>query len=317
MEMSREAVAEGMGFDLFADSGHIGRPESMSRDASGDPEYGTSFGLNAARVRPDDKDMNAKFPHLFLAGTDTGVGKTVVTAALLACARNAGADAVPMKPVQTGCPGSPPQAPDLDFALRMAGLRLPASERARLCPFRFRTPCSPHLAAEREGATLSLPRLAAAWDRVRARHPTVLVEGAGGLRVPLNGRAEMIDLAERLGISVLLVVRNRLGALNHALLSLEALRVRGLPVAGYVLVEDASTPRYLRENNRETLRRFAPGLERGVLPALRCLAGGPADPGRFQRETRAFAEAVWSSTPVRRPGSRASGRSRVPRPRAS
>lgn len=266
---------------------------------------------------PKMRDMNPAFPHLLLTGTDTGVGKTVVTAALLACARNAGADAVPMKPVQTGCPGSPPRAPDLDFALRMAGLRLPAADRLVLCPFRFRTPCSPHLAAEREGTTLSLARLTNAWERVRARHSTVLVEGAGGLRVPLNGRAEMIDLAERMGIPVLLVIRNRLGALNHALLSLEALRIRCLPVAGYVLVEDAATPRFLRENNRETLRVFAPGFERGVLPSLRCLAEGRTDPERFRRESRSFAEAVWSAVRIRRPGSRASGRSRGRRPPAS
>jgi dethiobiotin synthase len=257
------------------------------------------------------------FPSLFLTGTDTDVGKTVVTAALLAYARNAGADAVPMKPVQTGCSGSPRRAPDLEFCLRMAGLRVSAAERDRLCPCRFRTACSPHLAAEREGSTLSLSRLTAAWERVRAQHATLLVEGAGGLRVPLNGRAEMIDLAERLEIPALLVVRNRLGALNHALLSLEALRTRGLPVAGYVLVEDAETPRFLRDSNRETLRRIAPERFLGVLPRLKCLDGPAPDPGWFQLETRAFAQGVWTALSVRPPRLPGGEPSRGLRPRAT
>lgn len=230
---------------------------------------------------------------LFIAGTDTGSGKTVVAAALLLAARNAGLDAVPMKPVQTGCTGRPLRAPDLEFCLRMARLNPAGRERDMMCPARYRPACSPHLAAERSGRPIRVPRLLRAWRQLRARHARVLAEGAGGLFVPLNRRMTMIGLAARFGAPILLVARNRLGALNHTLLSLEALRNRGLPTAGYVLVDDPAAPRAIRDSNARTLQRLAPERYLGRLPPLACLAAADPDPARFARATRHFGRAVW------------------------
>lgn len=206
-----------------------------------------------------------------------------------------------MKPVQTGCQGRLLRAPDLEFCLKMAGLHLSSLEQNLLCPARYRSACSPHLAAEWEGKPIRIDRLIRRWKVLCETHETVIAEGAGGLLVPLNHRWLLIDLIARFGAPVLLVVRNRLGALNHTLLSLDALQVRRLPVAGYVLVEDPETPRKIRESNEKTLRRIASAYWLGTLPYMSHLAVSPPDPELFQRDTHCFAVAVWSALGVKQP----------------
>lgn len=177
---------------------------------------------------------------LFITGTDTDAGKSVVTAGVLLALRQLGVAAVPVKPVQTGAsriePGGVGEIPDLDYCLRVLGLKLTPRERQQLAPFCYEAPCSPHLAARlsgQEGPT--------AQEIVAALQPAVdpgrflVVEGAGGIMVPLNGHETMLDLAHDLGCPVLVVVRNRLGCINHALLTLAALKHHRLPVAGVVL----------------------------------------------------------------------------------
>lgn len=170
--------------------------------------------------------MNA----FFVTGTDTDAGKTTVTAGLLRAFARAGIPARGVKPVQTGCHDGPegPEAPDVVLWKKAGGRGRALSS--------FRIPCSPHLAAKLEGATLSVSDLAAAC-RAAAEHQTgvTLFEGAGGLYVPLNDREYMLDLMRELRFPVLLVAANRLGCLNHALLSLDALETAGLEVAGMVL----------------------------------------------------------------------------------
>lgn len=196
---------------------------------------------------------------VFIAGTDTGVGKTTVAAALLAAARRAGVDAVPMKPVQTGCVprGRRLIAPDLRLCLAAAGLRLGAREQEKLCPYRFRPACSPHLAARLARTPIRLPRLCACLEALRRGHDAVIVEGAGGVLVPIGRGRTMADLMRAFGLPVVLVARAGLGTLNHTFLSLEALRARGLPVAGVVLVQAAADrgDRRIIADNRRTLAR--------------------------------------------------------------
>jgi dethiobiotin synthetase len=154
---------------------------------------------------------------LFVTGTDTDVGKTVVTAALVAAARAAGRDVVPMKPVQTGCTAHDGQlsAPDLDFVLRMAGLS--AAEQDLMCPYRFVPPCSPHLAALQAQQPISLSLIGDAYTSLQDAHDAVIVEGAGGCRVPLGPTADMRDLACALDLDVVVAARPGLGTLNHTL----------------------------------------------------------------------------------------------------
>lgn len=174
---------------------------------------------------------------VFVTGTDTGVGKTRIAASLVAGWRETGVDAVPMKPVQTGCRFTRGRlvSPDLAVSLKAAGLAPGSDEIADMAPFCYRPACSPHLAAKQAGNPVRIPAIAKAFDRLRRRHAGVVVEGAGGIAVPLNGRQTMLDLMVRLQLPVLLVARPGLGTINHTLLSLEALRRARLHILGVVV----------------------------------------------------------------------------------
>ena len=159
---------------------------------------------------------------LFLTGTDTGVGKTVVSALLTL---NLPGSWSYWKPIQSGMP---PLAPSTDRADVAAWTGLPA---ARLLPdgVRLALPASPHVSAAAENITITL-------DRLHLSVPgPVIVEGAGGILVPINDHETMLDLMAALALPVVLVARTALGTINHTLLSLAALRQRGLAIAGLVL----------------------------------------------------------------------------------
>jgi dethiobiotin synthetase len=167
---------------------------------------------------------------LFVTGTDTGVGKTVVACALARALRAAGVDVGVMKPAETGVGAEGPMDA---LALRAAaGIDDPMED---VCPAQLLLPAAPAVAAEAEGTRVDLGRIREAAARVRARHAFLLVEGAGGLLVPLAPGVSMADLAAELGLPVLLVARGRLGTINHTLLTLEALERRGIALAGVVL----------------------------------------------------------------------------------
>ena len=166
----------------------------------------------------------------FVTGTDTGVGKTVATAAMAWALAARGRRVAVLKPVQTGVgPGEPG---DADFVLRaLASAQPPASG----CPYRFQAPAAPLVAARAEGASVALSHIYEAYRALRQDYDVVLVEGAGGLLVPLVEGASMADLAQELQLPVVVVARPGLGTLNHTLLTVEAARARGLAVLGVVL----------------------------------------------------------------------------------
>jgi dethiobiotin synthetase len=168
---------------------------------------------------------------IFVAGTDTGVGKTHVATALLRGLARDGVRAAAMKPVAAGLdPGAAVQA-DVAALAAAAGIDAPLAD---VCPYVFAAPIAPHVAAAREGVAIDLGRIAAAYGRLAARAEAVVVEGAGGVLVPLGPAIDMLDIPARLGLPVLLVVGIRLGCLNHALLSALAISSRGLRLAGWV-----------------------------------------------------------------------------------
>jgi dethiobiotin synthetase len=195
----------------------------------------------------------------FITGTDTGVGKTFVAAGVLAGLRRLGVDAVPMKPVQTGCirRAGILCAPDLEFCLAAADLVPSASERALMAPYLFQPACSPHLAAARAGVRISLPRIVRAARTLATRHACLVAEGAGGVLVPLDGRLTQLDLMRKLGLPVVLVARPGLGTINHTLLSLRALREAGLTVRGVVFNPTApGRPGIIESDNAVTVARL-------------------------------------------------------------
>ncbi len=204
---------------------------------------------------------------LFVSGTGTDVGKTVALAALLRACVRAGVRVRPVKPVQTGVSGPDDARGDAAvYAAAVEGLRdavAPATLR------RFAMPASPHLAAGREGAHLDVDGLRAAvlrhWEGDEDAQG-LLLEGAGGLHVPLNDTEDMLDLMEALGLPVLLVGGNYLGGLNHVLLSVEAVAARGLTLAGVILSDtrppsgrEEADARAIRQDNEALLRRRLAG----------------------------------------------------------
>ncbi len=177
---------------------------------------------------------------LFITGTDTGVGKTVVACALLRNWTAQGRRAVGMKPVAAGIAAG--AACNEDVAALAAAGNVEAALGMRN-PFAFAPAIAPHLAAAEAGVLIDLARIRAAYDVLAGRADRVVVEGAGGVFVPLDARRDMLDIALALSLPVVLVVALRLGCLNHALLSAHAIRSRGVAFAGWVanFVEPIST----------------------------------------------------------------------------
>ena len=215
---------------------------------------------------------------LFVTGTDTGVGKTTVTCALLAAARARGLRVAAMKPVETGCadprhPGAPLVPADaMALAHAARGEPAPAPPPSNL--FRFAAPLAPSVAAARERAAVSIPAILRAADRLRSLAPDLfLVEGAGGLLVPLSDDADMTDLARALALPLLIVARDGLGTINHTLLTLEAAATRRLPVAAVILsAAEPGTSDADRAQNKHEIQR------RGRIPVLGCLPHMPDAP---------------------------------------
>lgn len=168
---------------------------------------------------------------VFITGTDTGVGKTIVAVALLEALVASGRRAVGMKPVSAGVPPGAAINADVEALSRAGNVDAPLFLRN---PFAFAPAIAPHLAARASGTAIDLDTIARAHERLAAQADVVVVEGAGGVRVPLDATHDMLDIAQRLALPVLLVVGVRLGCLNHALLSAAAIDARGVAFAGWI-----------------------------------------------------------------------------------
>jgi len=201
-----------------------------------------------------------KTPGIFITGTDTGVGKTHVGAGLASALSEQGIDVGVMKPAETGC------------GFRN-GILIPRDAvklmKAGKCddpldlvnPYRFSAPVAPAIASELEGNRIEIRKIVSAFRMLARKHDLMIVEGAGGIMVPLTRTRSFLDLASELGLPVLIVARPGLGTINHTLLTVMALRTRGLRIAGIVI-------------NHAT--RKVPGLaERTGPPVIERLAGVP------------------------------------------
>ncbi|MEO7387674.1 MAG: dethiobiotin synthase [Gammaproteobacteria bacterium] len=203
----------------------------------------------------------------FITGTDTGVGKTLVAAALLLNARAFGRRAVGVKPVSAGCSTVQGRLVNDDALLLQehASIRL---DYALVNPVALEPALAPHIAASRAGINLSAATLANQVSRVDVpEHDVVLVEGAGGWLVPLNDTETMADVATWLGYPVILVVSMRLGCLNHALLTAAAIKAARLTLAGWVANSTGPAMEAFDDNLR-TLDERLPALRLGTVPFL-------------------------------------------------
>ena len=200
---------------------------------------------------------------LFVTGTDTGVGKTRVACALAAALAARGLRVAAMKPVASGCLAHPEGWRSED-ALALQAAANVSAPYALVNPCALSEPVAPHLAAGPGG--IPLPPLLEAFRELAARAEAVVVEGVGGFRVPLDEQRDTADLAAALGLPVVLVVGLRLGCLNHALLTAEAVAARGLDLAGWVANRPWPEPMAREAENVATLERLLPAPRLGLLP---------------------------------------------------
>jgi dethiobiotin synthetase len=201
---------------------------------------------------------------LLVSGTDTGIGKTVVTCSLLRALHARGVTAIGMKPV---CAGVTPQGTwdDLEHIRGASAVSAAVSDTA---PYRLSAPASPHFAAQQDGVTIRQEVILAALDRLERLAEVVVIEGVGGFRVPLSAELDSAGLALALGAPILLVVPMRLGCINHALLTAEAVERRGLTLLGWTANAgiDPDYSRVAQTVATITSRIRAPCV--GVLPRL-------------------------------------------------
>ena len=201
---------------------------------------------------------------LFITGTDTGAGKTLVACALLRAFAHSGLRAVGMKPVATGCRSEAHDRANEDVAALLAASNVHAAIDL-VNPYCFEPAIAPHLAAQQAGCSISVARIRECYLALAGMADRVVVEGAGGLLVPLSLREDWGDLVKLLDLPVVLVVGMRLGCLNHALLTAEAIRGRGLAFAGWVANRiDPDMPCF--EGNVQTLRRKLSAPLIGIMP---------------------------------------------------
>lgn len=172
-------------------------------------------------------------PAFFVTGTDTGIGKTVASTALLYALRRGGRSAVGMKPVASGCVATA-QGWRNDDALALQAASDPVPDYATLNPFALPQPLAPELAAAEAGVSLALAPLQAAFARLRASADHVVVEGVGGWAAPLSAELDQVDMVRALDLPVVLVVGLRLGCLNHARLTASAMAADGVRCIGWV-----------------------------------------------------------------------------------
>lgn len=189
---------------------------------------------------------------IFITGTDTGVGKTFFTASLAAYGRALGYRVGVMKPAETGCEEKNGELVPAD-ALRLEEASGSGEPMEKICPYRFREPLAPSIAAERAGAKIDVDHLLAVYAEISAAHDITLVEGAGGLLVPLLPSYTYADFARVAKLPIIVVAANKLGAINHLLLTLEHASCKGLCPLGYVLNRLTDEASLAAETNREVL----------------------------------------------------------------
>ena len=197
---------------------------------------------------------------VFVTGTDTGVGKTVVAAAVCAALRARGERVVAWKPVVTGVEEA--GEPDHELLARASG-----TQPSEVAPFTFEPAVSPHLAAELAGSTIEPAALVASARAAAGGAEILVIEGVGGLLVPLTLGFLVRDLAREFGLPLVVAARPGLGTINHTLLTVEAARAVGLTVVGVVLTPWPDAPSAMERSNHDTIERLA-GVEVSTLRLL-------------------------------------------------
>jgi dethiobiotin synthetase len=198
---------------------------------------------------------------IFVTGTDTGVGKTVVSAALAWTLKRSGKRIAVIKPVQTGTDSG--GLMDIEFTQRVIGASYLLDD---VCPYRFPLPLAPSVASRLAGEKIDLRKINSDFYNLSSNHDVVIVEGAGGLLVPITDNYLMSDLARDLGLYLVIVTRPNLGTLNHTLLTTESAKHRGLKILGIVINKFPPNPGVAERTNPELILTMTGEPIIGVLP---------------------------------------------------
>lgn len=209
----------------------------------------------------------------FVTATNTDHGKTLVTAGIVKYLRSISCDAVPMKPVQTGATQSADKllAPDLEYSLKTINLTPDESEKDLMCPYKYLPACSPHLAAEMAGERIEITEIYSAYKELSQKHKVVVVEGSGGILVPINKKQTNLDLIKLLDIPVLLVAHTGLGTINNTLLSIECLKSNNISIGGIIFNSTAPIAQeseFIHKDNPGTIEKFSKIKILGNIPFL-------------------------------------------------
>ncbi|MCM8796477.1 MAG: dethiobiotin synthase [Candidatus Omnitrophica bacterium] len=215
--------------------------------------------------------MNA----VFVAGTDTGVGKSLIIGLLLRYLKGKGCSAITQKWVETGSYKG--YSRDIQTHLRIAGIgKIAATKRGRVwgvekyvCPYVFKLAASAHLAAQEEKRRIDIRKIKNSFTFLKNNFGFVIVEGIGGLLVPFNRKRLALDLVKELGLSLILVAENKLGAINHTLLSIEALTSRKIRILGIIFNNAAEENSLILKDNPCIVRKISGQEILGVLPFSR------------------------------------------------
>lgn len=214
-----------------------------------------------------DNSGNPTKPGFFVTGTDTEVGKTLISGALITQLKKQHAVVAGFKPVVAGMNLIAGKMCNEDIlALSSAMSYKPQEDFLDICPYQLSTPAAPHLVAKESDVHLDYSMMLQAFNKVRDRSDAIVVEGVGGFKVPFHDGKTSADFAQDMGLPVILVVGMRLGCINHALLTVEAIQSRGLLLAGWVA--NTIGPMTLLQENIATLENLIPAPLLGVIPEL-------------------------------------------------
>lgn len=210
--------------------------------------------------------MQTRTNDYFIAGTDTEIGKTFTTSALLRAFAQQGRSTLGMKPIASGADEIDGVLHNEDVDSLVAASNVKAPQEI-VVPYLMRTPAAPHIVAQVENVKIDVQHIASCYEQAQALADVILVEGVGGFCVPLDDNTSTVDLAQRMNLPVILVVGMRLGCINHALLTAQAIRASGLHLAAWVANTVDPQMRFFDENVQAIAQRIAaPCL--GVMPRL-------------------------------------------------
>jgi len=221
---------------------------------------------------------------IFISGTDTGVGKTIVAAGLVLALKQRGLNVGYMKPVESGCPVLDGEVvpQDVRFVREVAGIR---DDLDLMCPYRLKAAAAPSIASRLEDVHVDIGYIVDQYFQLSLMHEIVVVEGVGGLMVPLNNNDLVTDLVLQLGLEMLVVARPGLGTINHSLLTVNIAKMMGIPLSGLVINGFGREAIGLPERtNPDEIEHFGNVPVLGILPWLKDLDYQACKPGSLLSE---------------------------------